>query len=1188
MKNGSRVHSLNNISACAKKPVYQILMFQRIELGLPAHRFADRPPFKPRRVFHAARRTCFYLPTPLGATLLLVGDPQSHFRIDLFVVPQCYSLTHLAICALTRFLFATEPAQITGKRAAEPLNLPSKRPRTHLPGMTDSVTGAKMTDGEDIDEGLYSRQLYVLGHEAMRAMAKSAVLIIGLDGLGVEIAKNVILAGVKSVTVYDPTPTTFADLSSNFYLSEDNVAAKTPRAQGCIDQLAVLNPYVSVSVLDGSLNLFEPDASAFSSYAVVVMVNQSFAQQRAVDAVCHDSGIKFLSASSRGVFGSIFCDFGKNFIVTDVNGEQPRTVMVSAITKGDLPVVTCLDEQRHDLESGDYVEFTEVQGMVELNDGKPRKIKALGPYTFALEDSDDVATFSDYVRGGYATQVKMPTTMAFKSLSEAYASPEFVITDFGKMDRMSTLHSCFAALDEFPGSSLPRPGSANDAAQFAKLVKVSDGEPIADVVEAFARTCAGNLSPMAAGLGGIAAQEVLKAVSGKFTPIRQFMYFDCSETLPSPLPSETDCAPRGCRYDGQIAVFGNAFHQKIQNLKYFLVGAGAIGCEMLKNFAMMGLGSGSEGGIIVTDMDTIEKSNLSRQFLFRDTDIGKSKSTAAAKAASRMNPAIKITAHETRVGPETENVFDDLFWDNLSGVCNALDNVQARLYVDQRCVYYKKSLLESGTLGTKGNTQVVVPRLTESYGSSRDPPEKSIPICTLKNFPYQIEHTLQWARDYFEGEFRTSSEEANSFLSKRQEYIDELRRQGPGTMLSTLETLNSCLIEERPQSVQDCAEWARRIFEKHFCANIRQLLHTFPRDNVDKNGVPFWSGTKRAPNAIEFDINDPLHVDFIVAAACLRAENYGLHPSQADIAQISKQAGAVMVPEFVPRSGMRIATTDAEAKEQVENPGDADDARIEELVAKLLDEKSLAGFQMYPIEFEKDDDTNHHIDFVTACSNLRATNYSIETADRHKSKMIAGKIIPAIATTTAFVTGMICIELYKLVKIGVTDKVEGVDDTAWARPNSDTYSEESSKCDAKTLELFKNGFANLALPFFAFSEPMTAPKTEMGGGRKWTLWDRFDVNEGEDISLEQFLQLFKDRYGLEISMISCGVSMLYSSFTSAAKLKERMPMPLSQIAQTVGKMEFTDTQKYLLFEVCCNDESGEDVEVPYIRYRFRN
>ncbi|KAL1764057.1 ubiquitin-like modifier-activating enzyme 1, partial [Sigmodon hispidus] len=79
----------------------------------------------------------------------------------------------------------------------------------------------------------------------------------------------------------------------------------------------------------------------------------------------------------------------------------------------------------------------------------------------------------------------------------------------------------------------------------------------------------------------------------------------------------------------------------------------------------------------------------------------------------------------------------------LDAVANALDNVDAHLYMDHRCVYYRKPLLESGTLGTNGNVQVVVPFFTESYSSSHDPPEKSIPICTLKSFPNAIEHTLQ-------------------------------------------------------------------------------------------------------------------------------------------------------------------------------------------------------------------------------------------------------------------------------------------------------------------------------------------------------------------------------------------------------------------------------------------------------------
>lgn len=71
-----------------------------------------------------------------------------------------------------------------------------------------------------------------------------------------------------------------------------------------------------------------------------------------------------------------------------------------------------------------------------------------------------------------------------------------------------------------------------------------------------------------------------------------------------------------------------------------------------------------------------------------------------------MNPLMNVVSHENRVGPETEHIYDDSFFERLDGVANALDNVDARIYMDRRCVYYRKPLLESGTLGTKGNTQV--------------------------------------------------------------------------------------------------------------------------------------------------------------------------------------------------------------------------------------------------------------------------------------------------------------------------------------------------------------------------------------------------------------------------------------------------------------------------------------------------
>ncbi|CAM9357925.1 unnamed protein product, partial [Choristocarpus tenellus] len=113
-------------------------------------------------------------------------------------------------------------------------------------------------------------------------------------------------------------------------------------------------------------------------------------------------------------------------------------------------------------------------------------------------------------------------------------------------------------------------------------------------------------------IGGVVGQEVLKACSGQFSPIKQWLYYDAVEALPDePLP-QAQVQPLNCRYDGSIMVFGKSIQELLGKQSMFLVGAGAIGCEMLKNWAMMGVGTSEEGQVHVTDMDHIEKSNLSR------------------------------------------------------------------------------------------------------------------------------------------------------------------------------------------------------------------------------------------------------------------------------------------------------------------------------------------------------------------------------------------------------------------------------------------------------------------------------------------------------------------------------------------------------------------------------------------------
>ncbi|KAJ8936851.1 hypothetical protein NQ318_012812 [Aromia moschata] len=1036
-------------------------------------------------------------------------------------------------------------AEIADSSVSPPAKKRKLGSKTTTPEMANNeASGSSHT--ADIDEGLYSRQLYVLGHDAMRRMASSDVLISGLGGLGVEIAKNVILGGVKSVTLHDEIVCTIRDLSSQFYFSESDIGKN--RADACCKQLSELNNYVPTRSYTGPLT-----EDFIKKFSVVVLTASTRAEQLCISEITHANGISLIVADTRGLFAQVFCDFGDTFTVVDTNGEPTVSAMIADISRDKEGVVTCIDDTRHGMEDGDYVTFSEVQGMTELNNCNPIKIKVLGPYTFSIGDT---SSYSKYERGGIASQVKMPKELHFKSLKESLQNPEFVVTDYAKFDHPQQLHLAFTALHKFveKHGRVPKPWNADDAAEFVSLAKSiavdgsNDNEFNTSLLDTFAKVSAGDLNPINATVGGIVAQEVMKACSGKFHPIYQWLYFDAIECLPTDCNEITEelAAPTGSRYDGQIAVFGKEFQKKIAALKYFIVGAGAIGCELLKNFAMMGLGT--DGRIFVTDMDLIEKSNLNRQFLFRPQNVQQPKSATAAKAIAKMNPEINITAHENRVGPETENVYDDDFFENLDGVANALDNVDARIYMDRRCVYYRKPLLESGTLGTKGNTQVVIPFLSESYSSSQDPPEKSIPICTLKNFPNAIEHTLQWARDNFEGLFKQCAENASQYLTD-PDFLERTLKLPGVQPLEVLESVKAALVDERPKTFEDCITWARHHWQDQYSNQIKQLLYNFPPEQLTSTGQLFWSGPKRCPEPLDFDVNNPLHLDYIVAGANLKATVYGI-PTNRDRKYIAEIVNKIEVPEFVPKSGVKIAVTDSQ---MAMNGNNVDLDRVTQLKEELPSVSELCGLRLTPLEFEKDDDTNFHMDFIVAASNLRAANYKIPAADRHKSKLIAGKIIPAIATTTSVVAGLVCLELFKLTR------------------------------SMKSLAPFKNGFVNLALPFFGFSEPIEAPKMEYCGN-EWTLWDRFEV-EGE-MTLNEFLQYFKERHNLEITMLSQGVCMLYSFFMAKAKAQERLGLTMSEVVKRVSKKRIEPHVKALVFELCCNDADGNDVEVPYVKYNL--
>lgn len=244
----------------------------------------------------------------------------------------------------------------------------------------------------------------------------------------------------------------------------------------------------------------------------------------------HQPPIAFIKSEVRGLFGSIFCDFGPEFTVTDVDGEDPHTGIIASISNDNPALVSCVDDERLEFQDRDLVMFSEIKGMTELNDGKPRKIKYARPYSFTLDE--DTTNFGAYKGGGIVTQVKQPQVLNFKTLKEALKEPgDYLLSDFSKFDRPPLLHLAFQALDKFAAREgrLPLAGSEEDA---QKLVSITNnlneslgdaklGDINSKLLRHFSFGARAVLNPMAAMFGGIVGQEVVKACSGKFHPLFQ-------------------------------------------------------------------------------------------------------------------------------------------------------------------------------------------------------------------------------------------------------------------------------------------------------------------------------------------------------------------------------------------------------------------------------------------------------------------------------------------------------------------------------------------------------------------------------------------------------------------------------------------------------------------------------------------
>lgn len=345
---------------------------------------------------------------------------------------------------------------------------------------------------------------------------------------------------------------------------------------------------------------------------------------------------------------------------------------------------------------------------------------------------------------------------------------------------------------------------------------------------------------------------------------------------------------------GLRTVVGEHTVSKIHQSKVLLVGAGGIGCELLKELVMCGFGE-----IHLVDLDTIDLSNLNRQFLFSQQHIKQPKALVARDVAKTFNPNVNIVAYHDNIH---DAKFSVKWFRSFDLAFNALDNAEARRHVNKMCIATNVPLFDCGTAGFNGQCQVIIPGKTECYDCRSHPSPKSFAVCTIRSTPTQPIHSIVWAKSFLFSLLFGPPEEDSQFdetvTDENREELEKLRKEQ-----SELGDLRSSL---------GSPDFMDKLVAKVYVEDIKRLLSMdtmwegrrpptpleVPEYSGDKGGTlaqldqQVWNNSEslcvladsvkrlvaRLPSEkeISFDKDDEDTLDFVAAASNLRSHIFGL------------------------------------------------------------------------------------------------------------------------------------------------------------------------------------------------------------------------------------------------------------------------------------------------------------------------
>lgn len=398
--------------------------------------------------------------------------------------------------------------------------------------------------------------------------------------------------------------------------------------------------------------------------------------------------------------------------------------------------------------------------------------------------------------------------------------------------------------------------------------------------------------------------------------------------------------------------------------KILIVGAGGLGCELLKLLVINGFKQ-----ISIIDMDKIERSNLNRQFLFDHSSIGKYKSEIAVKKIYeyRQDPTLKIESYIGNI--KDEDKFGTKFYSNFDLILNGLDNNDARYYINSVCVKLNIPFINSGSEGIYGMVNWHIRGITPCFACKniiKD--EDVIPICSIRLKPEKLDHCVAWGKVLFEQIFISH----NSSNDNEEDNKDK-------------EKLFDKNMPKKSDNFSDIFNYTQYMFFNSI-NEYKELMDT----NKDNNNNKETTNKKNGNDKVHpLDVFKLLEINF-KDGKC--ASN--------DITEEKTKNYLETYTKF--KSDINLVNV---------QPDEKNISEITKLFIIFISSYYTLSKRPSIYEFDKEDDDI--INFIYSATNLRCYNFSLNLESKFKIKEIAGKIIAAIAYTNNIISSVEVLEAKK-------------------------------------------------------------------------------------------------------------------------------------------------------------------------------